>query len=113
MVLNYNNTKNKGATHLSWFVITAKKNFEYIKKRFEVKKEAKKYYKKEDKKHSKVTMFKGKDFKKPDKRIKNTWCPICGADRKFKRHKTKHVKVCTYCGISEDFYYVKKFNRDY
>jgi hypothetical protein len=95
---------------LKWFVITAKKNFEYDKRVFKTKKEAEKYYKKEKKKHKKVTLFKHKDFKKPDRQIKGVWCPICGKNRKFKTHPEKNVKVCTYCGISEYFYYVRKYN---
>jgi hypothetical protein len=95
---------------LKWFVITAKKKFKYEKEKFTSKKEAEKYYKKQKKKHKKVTLYKHKDFKKPDRRIIYTWCPICGKNRKFKTHPEKKVKVCPYCGISEDFYYVKKYN---
>lgn len=95
---------------MKWFVITAKKNFEFKKRKFTSKKEAEDYYKKEKEKNSKVTLFKHKDFKAPDKQVRGTWCPICGENRKFKTHPEKKVEVCPYCGISEDFYYVKKYN---
>ncbi len=41
---------------------------------------------------------------------KQMFCPYCANKVVFKRHKSRGVKVCPICGISERDYYVKKIN---
>lgn len=38
------------------------------------------------------------------------WCPYCGAERNFVYVDLPEVKQCVVCGITENNYYVKKFN---
>lgn len=64
-------------------------------------------------KYKKVILI-SMDVKKPPADFKvrgsNYWCPYCEEVRRFKRDKDKKVKVCGWCGISENNYYVKKYN---
>lgn len=39
------------------------------------------------------------------------WCPVCHDYRKFSNDTELKVRTCDYCGISEDFYWYKKYNR--
>lgn len=41
---------------------------------------------------------------------KPTWCPYCGAMRKFKNDAKFDVLRCTVCWITEDEFWVKMYN---
>lgn len=57
--------------------------------------------------------------KVPDKKVpqniklkKNQfWCPYCSNIVIFVRDKSKGVKRCPYCNISDSDYYVRKINK--
>jgi len=38
------------------------------------------------------------------------WCPYEGAWRKFVTDPVRKIPVCSYCGISDSDYYVRKEN---
>jgi len=41
---------------------------------------------------------------------KESWCPYCSMPVIFKKDRTKGVKVCPMCNISEKDFWVKKVN---
>ncbi|MGF7057363.1 hypothetical protein [Brassicibacter mesophilus] len=38
------------------------------------------------------------------------WCPYCSMPVIFKKNKSRGIKICPVCGISEKDYWVKKVN---
>ena len=42
--------------------------------------------------------------------FRQTWCPYCWAERKFKQHSVRKLRCCEICGISENDYYVQETN---
>lgn len=82
-----------------------------INKRFEDEEKARVYYKECKKKYKKVLIAttKMKPIEGKGKRGE-LWCPSCGEWRKFKKASRRNVKICDWCGLSDNDFYVKKYN---
>ena len=101
---------------LSWSVIIKTKYSREIHN-FKDKNEAEEFYKKvkEENKRKKVSLINTKDIKPPDenkkkKKAGQLWCPLCHEYRTFEKNSILGLRVCSWCGISEEFYYIKKYN---
>lgn len=92
-----------------WRVLVRK---EGINERFEDEGKARTYYEKCKEKYKKVVLA-TTDIKEPEGKgkIGQLWCPYCGEWRKFKDNGIKGIIVCDWCGISDNDFYIKKFNR--
>lgn len=81
----------------------------------EDKKKVEEYLKERSYKTKRVVIINSSDCRAPTEDEKDNsrfdWCPFCHSYRKFSRDTTLKVRTCDYCGISENFYWYKVYNR--
>ena len=81
----------------------------------EDKKEVEDYLDKQSYKTKRVVIVDSNNQRAPTEEEKKNsrfdWCPFCHSYRKFSRDTTLKVRTCDYCGISEEFYWYKVYNR--
>ena len=81
----------------------------------EDKEKVEKYLKEHSYKTKRVVIIDSNDCRAPTEDEKDNsrfdWCPFCHSYRKFSRDTTLKVRTCDYCGISEEFYWYKVYNR--
>ena len=81
----------------------------------EDKKEVEDYLDKQSYKTKRVVIVDSNNQRAPTEEEKKNsrfdWCPFCHEYRKFSKDTTLKVRTCDYCGISEEYYWYKVYNR--